>query len=104
MGVGETQQSNTNGRLSAFPPVKPRDILVEPENRRWRIVTVSSTERLRATLRQEISLHEITPGDVEFDIHINIDDLASLKPSPERNFTNPQCLGALSGARLSGVF
>jgi hypothetical protein len=92
LGTGETQQSNTTARLGNFPKLKPRDVIVESENRRWRVVQVSSTERLRSTVHQELQLHEIVRGDIEFQLPINIDDLRNLNPSPGRNFTNPQNL------------
>lgn len=87
---GEQQNRNTSARLISFPPIKPKDILVEAENRRWKVVTVSGTERLRARLHQELTLHEIPKGDVEYKLPINIENLASLSIAAERNFTNPQ--------------
>lgn len=87
---GEIQNRNSTGRLISFPPVKPKDILVEAENRRWRIVSVSTTERLRAVVHQEILLHEIPPGDVEYKLPIGIDDITTIEFASERNFKNPQ--------------
>lgn len=84
----EQQPGNTTARMISFPPVSPRDIIVESENRRWRVVTVASTQRLRSVLHQELTLHEIPRGDVEFDLPINI-DVKALQPSASRNFTNP---------------
>lgn len=93
-GTGETTQSNSSARMGNFPLVKPRDIIIEPENRRWRVVQVSSTERLRAKVHHELTLHEIVKGDIEFQLPIDVGDLRNLEPSPERNFTNPQNLEA----------
>ena len=95
LGTGETQQSNTTARLGNFPPMKPRDIIVEPENRRWRVVQVASTQRLRSVVHQELTLHEIVRGDIEFTLPVDIEVLRELEPSPERNFSNPQNLEAL---------
>lgn len=91
-GTGETFQSNTTARMGNFPLVKPRDIIVEAENRRWRVVHAGSTERLRAKVHHELTLHEIVRGDIEFQLPINISDLRNLEPSPERNFSNAQNL------------
>lgn len=88
----ETEQQNTTARLPYFPSVKPRDIIVESENRRWRIERVSTTRRLRAVLHQELVLHEIPGSDIEYTIPINVDDLANFEASPEREFTNPHDL------------
>lgn len=88
----ETQQQNATARTLYFPVLKPRDIIVESENRRWRIERVSTTRRMQAVLHQELVLHEIPGTDIEFKIPVNIDDLKSFQASPEREFTNPQDL------------
>ncbi|MCK4305282.1 MAG: hypothetical protein KAY24_13680 [Candidatus Eisenbacteria sp.] len=93
-GTGELQQSNTTARLGNFPLLKPRDIIVEAENRRWRVVQVASTQRLRHVVHQEITLHEIVKGDTEFALKIDVGVLRELEPSPTRNFSNPQNLEA----------
>lgn len=96
--IAKTEQSNTTARTPYFPPLKPKDIIVEAENRRWRIERVSSTQRLRATLHHELVLHEIPRADIEYTIPINIEDLMSHEPSPQREFTNPHNLESLSDA------
>jgi hypothetical protein len=90
--TGNTQQVNTTARLVNYPLIKPDDVIVEMENRRWRVTRVSMTERLRAVVHQELTLHEIVKGDIEFQLPINISDLMAVEPSPERNFSNPQNL------------
>lgn len=85
----EQQPSNTSARMISFPPVSPRDIIIESENRRWRVVSVSSTQRLRSVLHQELVLHEIPRGDIEYDLPVKV-DVQNLTPSAERNFSNPQ--------------
>jgi hypothetical protein len=92
--LGEQQTSNASGRLISFPPIRPDDILIEAENRRWKVVTVAMTTRLRAVVHQELTLHEIPIGDVEYKLPINIADLTTMAPSAERNFTNPQHVDA----------
>lgn len=85
----EVMPNDTVGRMISFPPVAPRDILVESENKRWRVLRVTPTQRLRSTVRQELQLHEIPKADIEYGLPINLDS-KSLAPSAERNFTNPQ--------------
>lgn len=87
----EVHQSDTVGRMISFPPVNPRDILVESENTRWRVINVTPTQRLRAVVRQELRLHEIPKGDIEYDLPVRV-DLKSLQAAAMRNFTNPQNL------------
>ncbi len=89
--LGEMQNRNTTGRLISFPPIKPKDILVETENRRWRVVSVVATERLRAVVHQELVLHEIPQGDIEYKLPLNV-DTTTLDPSAPRNYSNPHNL------------
>jgi hypothetical protein len=102
--AGERQQSDTTARLPNFPLMKPRDIIVEAENRRWRVVKVSQTERLRSVVHQELVLHEIIKGDIEFQLPTRVDDLRDFEPSPGRNFTNPQNLEAFEAEALKNAF
>lgn len=100
----ERQQSDTSARLPNFPLVKPKDIIIEAENRRWRVVKVSQTERLRSVVHQELVLHEIIKGDIEFQLPVRIDDLRDFEPSPGRNFTNPQNLDGFEGEAIKNAF
>lgn len=88
--LGQQQTNNVSARLTSFPPMKPDDILVEAENRRWKVVTVAMTARLRAVVHQELTLHEIPRGDVEYKLPVMVSDIKNIQPSAERNFTNPQ--------------
>ncbi len=88
--IGETQPRNTSGRLISYPPIKPKDLIVEPENKRWKVVTVNTTERLRSVVHQELALHMIPRGDIEFKLPINLADLNNQLWADDRNFTNPQ--------------
>jgi hypothetical protein len=103
--VGGQQQSNTTAKAAWYPTLKPRDIIVEGENRRWRVVTVSQTENGRATVHQELQLHEIPPKDIEYKIPIELDRaLRDIWLSPERNFSNPQNLESFEEAELPSIF
>jgi hypothetical protein len=85
----EVQPGDTTARMISYPPVSPQDILVETENRRWRVMAVSGTQRLRATVRQELTIHEIPRGDVEYNLPIKV-DLEKHRPASARNFKNSQ--------------
>ena len=103
--VGKQQQVNTSGRLGYYPPLKPDDLLIEAENRRWRVVTVSMTEQGRAPVHQEISVHEIPSTDIEFLVPLNMDTaLKDLFISPARNFSNPTSLENFEQEEMPGVF
>jgi len=89
--TGELHTTNTTARLASFPRLKPRDIVVEAENKRWRVHSVSSTEKLRAVVHQEVTLHLIPRSDIEYRLPVAV-DLDTLQPSPARQYTNPQKL------------
>ncbi len=103
--VGAQQQSNTTARLVWYPPLKPRDLVIEPENRRWRVVQVNQTEQGRAVVHQEVQLHEIPPKDIEFLVPLNTDQpLSSLWLNPSRNYTNPMNLEAFMDSEIPSIF
>ena len=103
--VGPQQQSNTTARLAWYPPLKPQDLLIEPENRRWRVVQVNQTEQGRASVHQEVQLHEIPPKDIEFAVPLRLEEaLKDLWLNPSRNYNNPQTLEAFMDAEIPGIF
>lgn len=69
--TGEKQPNQTNFWTGFYPAISPRDIIVEfRDQRRWRVVTVGKTERLRTRSRQIMSVVEINRNDVEYKIPI----------------------------------
>lgn len=91
--IQEMQPMDTSARMISFPTAHDGDILVETENKRWRIGQVTPTERLRSPVHQELVLHAIPKGDIEFALPLNVDP-TTLEASASRNFTNPQTLKA----------
>lgn len=103
--VGKQQQVNTTARFGYYPSLKPKDVIVEGENRRWRVVSISQTEKARAGIHQEVQIHEIPTTDIEFKIPLNMDTaLKDLWLSPSRNFTNPQSLQSFESEEVPGIF
>lgn len=103
--VGNQQQSNTTARLGHYPQLKPRDIVIESENRRWRVVSVTNTEHLRAPIHQEVQLHEIPVTDIEFAIALKMDQaLRYLDFEPSRNYTMPTNFDNFLERELPGIF
>jgi hypothetical protein len=96
---------NTSMRCVDVGVVKVGDVLVEGENRRWRVTTVNSTEHGRATILYDLGLFEIPPGDVEFQIPLDLGmALKDLWLSPARNFTNPHNLGNFGDEEIPDIF
>jgi len=100
-----TSQANTTARCGYFPSLKPDDVLVEFENRRWRVVKVSATEKGRAILHQELELHEIPKSDVEYSIPLNMDEsLRNLWASPAGNYAHSTNLESFEKLHLQNIF
>lgn len=103
--VGAMQQQNTTARVSDIGVVKPRDLIIEPENRRWRVTAVNQTEQSRAAIHLELTLHQIPSSDIEYDIELKLDQpLRDLALSPPRNFTNPHNLESFEQEEIPGIF
>lgn len=86
----ERSQQDTTCRLSAFPPLKPKDMIVEAENVRWQVERVASTRKLRAEAHQEPSLHRIPRSDIRYEVPVDVDLLK--EAGPAREFTRPMNL------------
>ena len=54
--------------LANYPDMRPGDLVIEPENRRWNVVNVENYEYLRTRIRQVCLLDEVSPTDVQFQI------------------------------------
>lgn len=94
---GRMQQQSTTGRMSYYPPVKPDDIIVEAENIRWTVRSISTTQEQRAIVTQELQLRRIETTDVEYLIPLNIGaPMEALSYTPSRNYTNPQTLSVIA--------
>ncbi len=99
------QQVGTTARTSFYPNINPGDILVEAENKRWRILSVACSERLRAPIKQEMQMKQIALTDIEYRLPINLDRaLKDIQPSPPKMFTNPTDLSSYIDERVPDVF
>lgn len=54
-----------SARTLPYPPLRPDDILLERSSDRWRIVAVEQTEKLRAPLRQTLTLLWLPVTEIE---------------------------------------
>lgn len=83
------------GRIAAFPRIKDGDLVVEAENKRWRVGSnIRRSEKLRYAFRQEFDLVEIDRSDVAFTVPVKV-DAETFQPSPLRQFSNPHSVGEL---------
>ncbi|NMC34559.1 MAG: hypothetical protein GYA36_19220 [Veillonellaceae bacterium] len=93
LGPEVRQESPNLVYMSAFPEAKPKDLIVSPDNRRWRVVSVKRTERLGCPLHQELTVAECARGDIEFDVPVNFQALMSAPLAEERNFRYRTTIG-----------
>lgn len=89
-------------RCGPSPALKPLDLIIDHQNRRMRVVSVSGTSRLGVTVRQEVRLVQIQRGSIEDRIPLKV-DVAKVKRFPEREFTNPHTLEA-SEPDIASIF
>lgn len=82
----------TTGRMINFPPMNPRDIIVDSENKRWIVITVAPTKKFGHPVHQELTVKQLLTSDMAYKLPINIDDITTFEVVAERNFTNPQTL------------
>jgi hypothetical protein len=80
----------TTARTTMFPPVQPKDMIVENENRRWSVEQVSFTEKNRMKIRQELRLREYPRDDIKYAVPVAA-DIREIH-TPERELTRPMSL------------
>lgn len=105
--VGRLQQQSSTGRMSYYPQVKPNDILVEAENIRWKIRSVTTTQEQRTVVTQELQIKRVESTDIEFLIPIDLGvPMKDLLYTPSRNYTNPSTLESAPPDEIdySGIF
>lgn len=86
---------NTTMLAGNYPELSEGDVVVEAENFRWRVGSeLQKIRKARALIRQQVSVHLIPAGDIEYTLPIRMGaaDVRDLMASPERNFTSPSSL------------
>lgn len=103
--LGAMQSADTVAQVVAGTvTIKPRDVVIEPENRRWRVTRVGQTEHGRAPILLTVHLHEIPKGDIEYALELKMERaLKDMWLSPMRNFSNPQNLEAFDAMHVGDI-
>jgi hypothetical protein len=97
--AGKIQIKNGAFKAGNTPALDSGDILVEADNRRWSVRPgVNVVEHGRAAIRQEGTLFAIPRDGVEYELPVNysLDKQRALEASPNRGYTVPQTLEAVS--------
>lgn len=82
---GNFQQNITTARMPHYPGVKPGDVIIEGENHRWVVSSLSTTEHERAQLEQHLNLVEVADSGIEMKIPLKLDKaLEDLRLSPHQ--------------------
>ena len=88
---GEITENETQALMSNFPSVVPGDVIKEVrDNRLWRVINVTVTEKRRCQMLQFVRLSEVKAGDIEYSLPYDerfqlkkIDELEMLKKKRE---------------------
>lgn len=80
-------------RCGPSPGIKPLDLIIDHQNRRYRVVESGGTTRFGCLVRAELKLVLIQKGSIEDKIPLKV-DTETVTLLPERNFQNAQTLQA----------
>ena len=103
--VGRLQQTSSTARMAHFPPVKPDDLLIEPENNRWKVRSRSTTQQGRAAVTQELQIHMVPTTDMEYAVPLDLGmEIKDMYFNPSRNYTNPHTLADTEEVDFPGIY
>lgn len=70
---GKLEDNQTACFMANYPLAKPNDMIVEPTNRRWRVVQVNTVTKNRYIVQQFLQLQEIDRSDAEYLFEVDLD-------------------------------
>ena len=76
-------------RCGPSPGIKPLDLIVDHQNRRYRVVEAGGTSMSGSLVRAEIKMVLIQKGSIEDKIPLRV-DTSTVVLVPPRNFQNAQ--------------
>lgn len=68
---GEWENSDTFVRFGNYPVISPQDIIVDGQNRRWRVVAVQPTEKGQYIITQQCRLSALSKTDITYTYYIS---------------------------------
>lgn len=72
--------------ISSTPRVKPRDLVIDADGKRWRAISIRRSEKLWSLTRQTVQLREISKDQVDYDVGITSWQVGQMTSSPLRQF------------------
>ena len=67
---GEFMPSDALVNMMSFPPLGPRDVIVDNINRRWLIRQVRTVEKSGVVIEQSAQISLISPDDFVYQISV----------------------------------
>jgi hypothetical protein len=80
----ELQPHDVTMIFSAMPRLKPRDLIIDPDGRRWRVLMVGRSEKLWSLTHQSVALRELSRDQVEYTLDISDWAIDPFSASPPR--------------------
>jgi len=71
--------------VPASTRLRPYDVMIDTENRRWRVITVKRQEKAQALTRQTVQLREVNRDQIEYRIPVQFDE-DIFTAAPHRQF------------------
>ena len=99
--VFELQVNDVIMWISSMPRLKPRDLIIDADGKRWRVIGVRKSEKLWALTRQTVQVRELSKDQVEFDIPINSWEIDQLNASPLRQYIKANDIDSFRRAEQS---
>lgn len=72
--LGAIEDNETVAFITNFPVMYPGDMIVEPDEKHWRVVQVDVTERKRVVVHQMLRLRQLDHNDVEYEVLRHLDN------------------------------
>lgn len=72
--LGAIEDNETVAFMTNFPIMYPADLVVEPDEKHWRVVQVDVTERRRVVVHQLLRLRQLDHNDVEYEVLRHLDN------------------------------
>ncbi len=72
--LGKVEDNETVAFMTNFPIMYPGDMVVEPDEKHWRVVNVDVTERKRVVVHQSLRLRQLDHNDVEYEMLRHLDN------------------------------
>ncbi len=72
--LGKIEDNETVAFMVNFPIMYPGDMVVEPDEKHWRVVNIDPTERRRVVVHQLLRLRQLDHNDVEYEVLRHLDN------------------------------